>query len=279
MNSKVAQSLSIVLGNACTFKCRHCAIVGTPKPQLSVAEISLLINTINRVRFDNLLLVGGEPTLYIPVINELMSAVEYSPRVIVTTNGGFADTEERAIETLRQIERLNEVQLSYDRFHQEFLAIEKVGNLKKSCDSLGLRFSVILTIKSPVELSMIAQLRKFGDFTIGVQKVVPYGAAKENRISFEYPSFDKEILARSCPNKDNMVYVCGRGFSVCDIPRRGYEGYFFETVEELQASGFYRKITSCNFGDLLREVGVNADTLSADCSCPCVLCEKVFQGV
>lgn len=274
----MAHSLSIVLGYACTFKCRHCAIIGPQQQCLSAPEILFLTKSINKFRFDTLILVGGEPTLYIPVINDLLSAVAYTPRVVITTNGGFAVTEELAEKTLRQITGLNEVQLSYDRFHSEFLAIENVENLKKACDRLGLRFSVVLTIQSPLDLALIAQLRKSGEFTIGVQKVVPYGAAKENKISYAYPSFDKEILAQYCPNKDGMVYMCGRGFSVCDIPRRGYEKYFFRTVEQLRESGFYRQITACSFGELAKKVGLNEGRLSAEYSCPCVLCAELFSG-
>lgn len=274
----VAHSLSIVLGYACTFKCRHCAISGPERQQLSPAEISLLADSINRHRFKTLILVGGEPTLFVNAINGLLSAVEYKPRVLITTNGCFAVTADEAERMLRRIPGLSEVQLSFDKYHGEFLGKENAGNLKSACDRLRLRFSVILTIQSPMDLVQIAELRKLGEFTIAVQKVLPFGAAKENGIAYAYPSFDKEILSKHCPNKDGMVYMCGRGFSVCDIPRRGYEEQFYRTIEELQMSVFYRAVTSRTFGELARDFGLNDESLSAGHSCPCVICEELFAG-
>ncbi|OGR80910.1 MAG: hypothetical protein A2X32_00645 [Elusimicrobia bacterium GWC2_64_44] len=277
MGSKVAQSLSIVLGYACTFKCRHCAIIGPAQQQLSPDELALLGESINRYRFGTLVFVGGEPTLYIPAINAILAAAAYKPRVIITTNGSFAVTAKLAEQTLRQIPGLNEVQLSYDKFHNEFLGKENAGNLKAACDILRVRFGAVLTIQSPMDIAQIGQLRQFGKFPIGVQKVVPFGAAKQNNIAYAYPSFDKEVLSQCCPNKDGMVYMCGRGFSVCDIPRRGYERFFYQTVDELQTSGFYRDISSLTFGELAEKAGLNGEALSPAHSSPCVLCEELFS--
>jgi MoaA/NifB/PqqE/SkfB family radical SAM enzyme len=272
-------SLSIVLGYACTFKCRHCAIIGATQQQLSADEISVIAESICRYRYENLIFVGGEPTLYISSINKILSSADCRSCVIITTNGSFAVTPDIAIQTLQQVAGLNEVQLSYDKYHNEFFSQSNAANLKKACEHLGLRFSVIVTIQSPLDLVLLTQLRKLGEFPIGIQKVIPFGAAKQNGISYTYPSFDREVLLRCCPNKDNMVYMCGRGFSVCDIPREGFEKAFFPTVGQLRDSRFYRNITTSTFGVMAKMAGLNVSELSPAHSCPCVLCEELSSGL
>jgi len=224
--------------------------------------------------------MGGETTLYTEDINEILSASRdlSGSTIKITTNGHFARTVASAVNVLKSFVKLDCVQLSYDRFHAEFLPFKNVENLYLASKELGLRFCVINTIDSPLELVGLKKFWPIGNFKVLVNKAIPAGEAARNGIEYVYPSFDSSVLKRYCPGREKLLYVCGRGFSACcsklifdtDLPLA------HTSIYRHKRSRIYRLISKFTLGQLLKKSGLPADQLPPRFSAECVLCEYLF---
>ncbi|MFA5137722.1 MAG: radical SAM protein [Elusimicrobiota bacterium] len=277
--------LGIVPGFGCGFRCSHCAARGEPSGggRLSAAEIALLKETIREHAPRALLFTGGEPTLYLEEIDELVAAHPAPGRLTVrlTTNGHFAGDSASLDRVLGAFRKLDEVQLSYDRFHAEFLSLEAVGRLYRACSERAIRFCVLVSLTSPLDLALAKELHALGDMPIRFQKVLPIGRAKENGLAYRYPAFDPEVLKERCPNRDQVLYLCGRGFSLCCsslVFNGDFPGVVHPTLEEHLRSRFRVRMRSSRFSGLMSEVGLSPDSLAPEHSSACTLCERIFSS-
>lgn len=283
VQQKISQ-LVILTGYNCGFKCAHCGVSGDRRLHLSGKETALLHGTINRYKFRTVSFVGGEPTLYIPEINSVIAGIKdtSSTEIYITSNGSFAGTAAAAAATLSSFSKLDRVQLSYDKYHAEFLPFNNVGHVYRSCRKLGIEFSVVLTIQSPLDLALLSKLRTAGNFPIGVQKVLPFGNAKKNGIDYSHTEFDRSVLRSACPNKGKISYLCGRGFSLCDVLAfsgelpKSRKDRFFPSVRELLEDKFSHDMHSRRFSRLLESAGIPINTLLPKHSSPCTLCETIL---
>ncbi len=274
------KELGVVVGYRCNFKCAHCCTGHNKSQGLTAKEKLTVISAINRYTPRTILFVGGETTLYIDSINEILSAAQgLSGSVIkVTTNGYFARTVASALDVLDSFKKLDWIQLSYDRFHAEFLPFENIKNLYLACKKRGVKFCVINTIGSPLDLVGLKKIRDVGDFKVLINKAMGVGEAARNGIEYVYPSFDRSVLKRSCPVRDKIIYVCGRGFSVCcsnltfetDLP------IAHASVALHKRSRIYRLISGMTLGQLLNKSGLPASQLPPRFSAECPLCEYIF---
>lgn len=275
--------LGIVLGFRCNFSCEHCSVYGKEEKELSRREISRITEEISRRRIKTLLFIGGEPSLYIPLTNKVLASLPglSGINVKITTNGHFAVSRAAALATMARYVKLDSVQLSYDKFHAKFLPQDKIKNLYAACRESGRKFGVLLAIQSPLDLSVLAMLRRIGDFPVAVQKVLPAGSAKINKVAFSFPKFDRRVLSRKCENRGKAAYVCGRGFSVCCASLtfgENYKNFAHPTLRQHFSSPFY-KLISCNtMGGLLRKFGVSEASLRPEHSNICSLCEHLFNS-
>lgn len=279
--SRSIKELGVVVGYKCSFKCAHCCTGHGRTQGLSPEEILAVISAINLHAPRSLLFVGGETTLYLDTINEILSAANNLShrRVSITTNGYFARSERAAVAVLLAFRKLDSVQLSYDKFHAEFLPFENVVNLYAACRKLELKFCVINTIASPMDLVGLKKLEAVGNFKILVNKVMAAGMAARNGIEYCYPSFNKNVLRRRCPARHKLVYVCGRGFSICcsnlafdtDLP------VAHATIAEHMRSKGHQMLVGKSFGQLSRMSGLNPSVFPPSFSSECVLCEYLFR--
>ncbi len=284
-SNKISQ-LVILPGYACNFKCAHCGTTGERRLQLSDKEIRLLHRTVNNYDFRSVSFAGGEPTLYIDEINRVLSGFDELEKIdiSITTNGHFAETVAKAAGLIAAIKKLDKIRLSYDRFHKQFLPYTHVRNLYEACRGSGVDFGAILTIQSPLDLVLSKELRQAGDFPIGVQKVLPIGRAKSNNVGYSYTEFNPAVLREMCPNKRKISYLCGRGFSVCDVSisfrefKKHPEKYLRPSAEKLFESDFYQRMATMKFAELLKRCGDPAIKFSPAHSSHCVLCEHIFNS-
>lgn len=277
--------LCIVPGFECNFACSHCAVsdFSSGGSRLSEPEIALLRETMNSHVPHTLAFTGGEPTLYVEDINRIIAAHpdQGHIKVRLTTNGHFATDRDSIVRTLESFIKLDELQLSYDKFHAEFLPSRQAGLLYHACAERSLRFSVVISLTTPVDLAIAQDLRKFGDMPISFQKVLAIGRAKKNGLAYQYPAFDPAVLKTSCPNRGQISYICGRGFSACcsNLVFNGpLPGIVHPTLEEHLRSDFYNLISSRQFSELLTSNGVSPSSLAPLHSSPCALCEHLFSS-
>ncbi|OGR95173.1 MAG: hypothetical protein A2V88_01450 [Elusimicrobia bacterium RBG_16_66_12] len=280
-----ALELCIVPGFECNFACSHCAVseVSEGGVRLSGAEVGLLQETVRSYAPHTLAFTGGEPTLYVEDINSLIAAHPGRDHLTIrlTTNGHFATDRDSIVQTLDSFVKLDEIQLSYDRFHSEFIPSQQAGLLYQVCVERGLRFSIVISLTSPVDLVIARELRQFGDMPISFQKVLAIGRAKTNGLAYQYPAFDPAVLEASCPNRGQVFYICGRGFSMCCsalVFNGAFPGVIHPTLEEHLKSDFYNRVSSSRFSELMAGAGVGLSSLAPQHSSPCALCEHLFSS-
>lgn len=274
--------LGIVVGTRCMFDCRHCLIKKEERCRdLSDREKRLLHKVVATYAPRTLTFTGGESTLYVDDINYISSGHPCPEKLNlgIVTNGNFAVTAGDAKRVLGSVRFLREVQVSYDKFHAEFLPYEKLENIYRACVEMGLGFRIIVTMQSPLDLSVVAKINGLGPVKTGIQPVCNIGEAGKNGLAFEHAVFDDKILRKSCPNRTQLVYQCGKGFSVCCsnlIYNEVYPDCLHGSPMEHFESNFYKTIRKNTFGRLVRELGVDRSRLLPEHSSACELCEYLF---
>jgi len=274
--------LCILPGYRCNFSCAHCTSIGKTPQRLGDVEKSAILDAIRRYKIRSLHFVGGEPTLYIPDINEILSRVPdlKRTRVRITTNGHYGGTKKSVKKVIESFLKLDFLQLSYDKFHEEFLPFKSVRTIYRACNEKQVGFSVALSVQTPLDLLMMNRLKSVGDFPIGVLKVMPAGAARKNGLEYRYPNFDKRVLGKKCPNYKVITYMCGEGFtSCCSLLSFGKNSRLFAhpTMEKLLGSRFYKLISGCTFREIMRKAGVTEEGLGPEQSSACSLCAYLFS--
>ena len=277
------KKLAIAIGTKCNFRCRHCTIFNTdknrsPRPD----EIKTLRSAVRKLAPGRLLFTGGEPTLYIPQIKNIVAAHPElrNCQVVVTTNGHFAGTKEKTRAFLSSLKFVNHIQMSYDKFHAEFVPIANVKNLYEVAREMNKEFSLLFAIESPMDLQLLPTIKKTGNFSVGIQKILPLGEAKNNHTDFQHPGFDSEVLRKKCPNSDTMTYMCGKGFSWCCselVFCNPHIACSHKTVAEHLASKFYKLISKNSFGSLMRQFSIPKKALLPLHSEECMLCSYIFE--
>lgn len=280
--SRSLKELGVVVGYKCNFRCAHCCFPHDGSQGLAAEEKTSIVSAIRSYAPRSILFVGGETSLYVDTINEILSAVPdlSGSSIRVTTNGHFAGTLASAVRVLRSFKKLDTVQLSYDKFHSKFLPFSSVKNLFLACKSLGKGFRVLYTVASPLELAGIKELGQVGKFKILVSKVMSAGEAARNGIEYLYPSYDAGVLRRRCPARDTVSYICGRGFSVC-CSLLNFETdvkVSHPTIAAHKRSRFYRLISKMTFGELLKRSGLPPAGLPPQFSAECNICAHIFKN-
>lgn len=278
--------LAILVGYKCNFRCSHCGVADKRKRELSDEEISDLRRLLAARKFESVLFIGGEPTLYIDKVNRVINGlpVNSKTKILITTNGHFAHSKEIAVNTLNRFERLDAVQLSYDCYHKQFLSLNKVANLFQACKSLDIGFVVLMAIKSPLDLILLNELKTVGitDKQVCVQGIHSIGSAATNNIEYKYPSFDPGVLKEKCPNENKIIYLCGEGYTTCCSQLtlgKDNSGYIHPTIREHASSKFYHLIRRLTFGKLWKKTGLPLKNIPAECSYPCTICGRIFAAI
>lgn len=275
--------IAVNLGFTCNFACVHCANAFEKRKRLSPEEKRNITSAIRNLRARTLHFIGGEPTLYLKDIAEIVRSSEArrSPSVIIATNGWFAKSKSAAAEMLARIPGLVKVLLSYDKFHARFLPFVNIGYLYEACVGRGVDFGVLCSIETPADILLINKVKGIGRFPVLIQKVLPQGSAKKRHVEYKnYPGFDKKVLRRKCPSRKDLVYICGKGFSVCCsslVFNPGMTGVCYKTQEALVKSEFYRLISDKNFSELLSLSGAGREELRPEHSSICNLCDYLMR--
>lgn len=277
-------TFAILVGMSCPLRCAHCAVKSPQKTTLTGKEITLLRDTVRAHAPKEILFSGGEPTLYIDNINRITSAhsEKNNLSVRITTSGYFAKDVESAKKLITSIKFLNHVQMSYDKFHQEFVPFEYLKNLNSACSEVGVEFSVVMAIQSALDLAFAAKIKTAGDFVIGTLKVTETGEAKKNSLAFNYPCFDRNVWRSACPSRGRISYICGKGFSLCCSSlafSHGWRNFVHPTAKTHLNSQFYSLISSCSFGQIKKMFNLRELDLKPKHTHRCTLCGYLFSEI
>lgn len=276
-------AIHIVPGLRCTLACGHCFNSSSPtqKGGIDDIEINRIINAIRSQKPKEIILTGGEPTLYIRELNQILEQIPGESRVILTTNGLFAKDTLSTEKILDQFFRISTVQLSYDPFHGSQPDKAVPLHLKNYCQDRNIGFSVIVSISKPSEILFARELEKKWQCNVVFQQVDGSGRARETGSEFEFPIFDKSVLEKKCPNTNTISYIHKKGFTPCCsnvIFNLDDDGYANESIDDLLQSDFYHEVTSKNMRDRMLTLGLSQENLPPRLSSICNLCEHIERN-
>lgn len=278
------QEITIILGYKCNYSCSHCANNSGPNNTnncLSTSEIDLIKNTLLKYSPKTITFVGGEPTLYIDEINEILNgyAALERTKIQIITNGWFAKNAVLLDTTIKSIRKLDVIFLSFDIFHGSLTKKENIKLASQYCINNNIQFELMMCISNPVELIQANKLTVDLPVKVNYQKVVKCGRAISNHKFFNYPSFETNTLNKKCPAEGKIVFLPGKGFSTC-CSSLAFESYFAEVsnydLETYTQSNFYQTMTNKTFAEMFEQYGVTLENLDPSDSLECNLCSNLF---
>ena len=118
---------------ACTGRCKHCSVgeaIGSPGYIDPGTAADAVRRITGKYAIETVMAFGGEPLLYPETVYAIMSAASEAgvPRRQVITNGYFSKDPDKVCDTVKKLRLsgVNDLLLSVDAFHQEYIPVESV---------------------------------------------------------------------------------------------------------------------------------------------------------
>lgn len=131
----------------CNIKCSHCVAAGeevsTSKMELQHAKKA--INELAEAGITGISFTAGEPTVYLSDLLELLNLCKsHNIFTRVVTNASWAKDTASTLSHLKALQTsgLNQLRLSYSRWHQEHVPKENVLNAAHACVKYGLNYFI-----------------------------------------------------------------------------------------------------------------------------------------
>ncbi len=140
-------SFAIHVTYTCPLACAHCCFSSSPEntDRLSAEVILGAIKELNRDEIDLVAFTGGEPFL---LGKTLVNAVDQANRMGFTTrivtSAYFGKHKKTALKRLEALKRagLDELSISWDDYHEEFVSFTSIANVFNIAKSLGISTAI-----------------------------------------------------------------------------------------------------------------------------------------
>lgn len=230
MSRGMGIDVGLLVTTRCTAACKHCCFGCTPRgDQLSgdvtmtLAEAKSYIDQVSALSggIRRLGMSGGEPFL---LRHDLVEIVRYgrdkgAKRITINTACYWATSRKAALWRLRPLRAagLDQLDISTDDFHTEFISLDNVRLALEVGRELGLEVSVnsVITRKTNNQHTILAQL---GDAAAGVTahewKCMPTGAAQQF-IPLDDLFQKPGLPAEPCPAPNFIIRPDGDAYFCC----------------------------------------------------------------
>ncbi len=139
------KKIEFVITYACTGRCKHCS-EGDHKSCGVHIDPAVAADAVKKIAsaydIKTVMTFGGEPLLYPEAVYAVMRAAKESGVVHrqIITNGYFSKDEERIREVVRCLAEsgVNDLRLSADAFHQEYIPLEPVKIFAEEANRAGI---------------------------------------------------------------------------------------------------------------------------------------------
>ncbi len=142
---KNLEKIEFVITYACTGRCRHCS-EGDHKSCGVHIDPTVAADAVKKIasayKIKTVMTFGGEPLLYPETVYAVMQAARESgvPHRQIITNGYFTKNTERIRDVVRRLAEsgVNDLRLSADVFHQEYIPLEPVKIFAEEAKKAGI---------------------------------------------------------------------------------------------------------------------------------------------
>ena len=139
------EKIEFVVTYACTGRCKHCS-EGDHKPCGTHIDPQVAADAVKKITsaygIKTVMTFGGEPLLYPEAVYAVMRAAKESGVVHrqIITNGYFSKNAEQIREVVRRLSEagVNDLRLSADAFHQEYIPLEPVKLFAAEAKNAGI---------------------------------------------------------------------------------------------------------------------------------------------
>ncbi len=277
--------LYILLSDTCNFRCSHCLNSSGPASsrwRISKQEILQLADLIeNESRIEEIHFSGGEPTLLLDTMIEIQKAVQRSVRYAITTNGWLGS---RFDEVLNQV-HLDRVTFSYDKFHEDFLAPDRLKAAIKHCTTKGVAAEINFVFDDLADLALSNIFHGAGA-RIRFSKLIQSGRGSEG-----HPSrlIDKEAIHQTCPSLqsrgnerhlEKIIFLPGEGLSSCCGPltfdKLAKPGFATSPprINDFETNGLRKQLRAGTFSAQANQLGI--DIANIEFGSPCEACTLLY---
>ena len=300
--------IEFVVTDACSGRCKHCSNgehTGAGESVNADAAESAIKRLAERFAIQSVMTFGGEPLLFAETVCKIHTAARdcgISKRQIIT-NGYFSKNEDRINKVARDLcaSGVNDILLSVDVFHQEFIPIEPVMHFAEALLKQGapsLRMQPVWVIdenhKNPYNTETKRLLNLFGDMGIQVNEgnnIFPSGNALKYLAEY-FTSPDNLDLSVPCgsmpyterPDEVYCVSVNPAGdVEICSITIGNiYENDILKIIDSYDPYGnpASRAVLNGGVPALLRYAESQGITMDiSDCRSACGVCRKTMAAL
>lgn len=277
--------------NICNIDCKHCFLdKSLPEMRMEDSLFIKILREIYQVK-DSISLIsisGGEPMLFLDKIVKMIDEIDskHELRISISTNAFWASTREKS-ENICEIlikSNIRRLEISYDKFHAEFINIRNIYNAVEACKKWGIKAYVIISVENGYDyLPMYIELKRLFDKNmIIIQHVANYGNARQNKMNCMLPIHMfrgercSQILNPCIDCKANFYACCGANILSDDSPMlvgNMNDNSFAILVHKMNN---YKKYQTIYKDGPLQLCPSFRDV--KECSSLCELCEVLLRG-
>ena len=281
------RKLAFGYSTRCNIRCGHCVATGDLPAgrNMDHDRAKEIIAGMVRAGVGGISFSAGEPFLFFKQIAELVklcSQIGIYTRIV--TNSFWAKTVESSDHLVSELQQngLNQLRLSYSRWHQDNIDRNNVLNAARSCEKIGLDYFISFVTDFSKEDDPHEQFLRNHCLTFFPEPVIYAGRAesfKRRRILTDYQANCCDMNPYLTPDLD--MYAC------CDAGSHFSETNFFylgnlngNTLEQL-----FSKSETDRLHNLIRTLGItNIASFSGMKAreiitySKCELCRKLFNS-
>ena len=300
--------IEFVVTQACSGRCKHCSIGELSDIGVNIdadAAVNAIKQLSKKFKIESLLTFGGEPLLFAETVCKIQAAARDSgiPFRQIITNGFFSKDEKKIAEVARNLFEcgVNNVLLSVDVFHQEFIPVSFVEKFAEAL--LSYEFSTFVVHPAWVVNEQTENiynretkrlLKIFNDKDIPSSKgnnIFPSGNAAKYLAEFYPPpsAADLSVPCGTAPHTSrldaiNCISINPTGTVMACAAEIGniYNNDILEIIERYDPyeTPALRAVLCGGADELFRhakEQGVKVDII--ECRSACDVCHKVMDAL
>ncbi|MCL2519228.1 MAG: radical SAM protein [Oscillospiraceae bacterium] len=282
--------IEFVITHSCTGNCKHCSAV--PEYEGSVdaeAAVQAVKRLTSRYKVESIMTFGGEPLLYADTVCKIFKAAQNIPKRQIITNGYFSN-DEKEIESVAAAITANDILISVDAFHQEYIPLEPVIHFAKSL-TVRKRVHPAWLINeqddNPYNIETKRLLKIFNDMGIEStphgNNIFPAGRALQffpppEKIDLTVPCGEMPYTGRL--DEIECVSIEPNGdLTVCSIPIGNiYKDDVLSILDNYDP--YANPLTSALLeGGVAKLLEIAGDFDISDCYTACGVCRKIMKGM
>jgi MoaA/NifB/PqqE/SkfB family radical SAM enzyme len=300
--------IEFVITDACSGRCKHCSNGERSSNGESVnadAAVTAIKQLADRFEIKSVMTFGGEPLLFAKTVCEIHAIARDCgiPKRQLITNGFFSKDQQKIDEVAKAlcVSGVNDVLLSVDVFHQEFIPIEPVMQfaealLRHNVPSLRVQPAWVVNEAdgNPYNTETRRLLKPFTDKGIRANEgnnVFPSGNALKHLADYFAPpeKVDLTVPCGSAPYTSRLDEISCFGINpngdvnLCSITIGNiYTDDILKIVDNYDPynNPLWRTVLDGGVTDLLKYAeaqGVKVDI--SDCRSACGVCRKVMAAM